>query len=67
MRIQKKPANERDKDEKNMDNMLKEFGFTFDQQPSISIKSRKGSEIKLNQQDEIGQNLHNDSQRKNYR
>ena len=30
MRIQNKPAYERENDEKNMDNMLKEFGFTFD-------------------------------------
>jgi hypothetical protein len=49
MKIQKKPAYERDNDEKNMDNMLKEFGFTFDQQPQINIKSRKGSDMKINQ------------------
>ena len=67
MKIQKKPAYERDNDEKNMDNMLKEFGFTFDQQPQINIKSRKGSDMKINQQDDISQNLHNDSMKKNYR
>ena len=62
MKIQKKPAYERDNDEKNMDNMLKEFGFALKQQPQINIKYRKGSDMKINQYDDISQNLHNDTQ-----
>lgn len=56
MKIQNRSKNfrERDIDEKNMDNMLKEFGFNgFDQQNSSlsslknNSKIRKGSETKF--------------------
>ena len=68
MKIQHKATYERDNDEKNMDNMLKEFGFNDFEIPQVNFKNRNGSLTKFSEKPEdLSQNMQNEQQKRVHR
>ena len=61
MKIEQKTINERHNDEKNMDNMLKEFGFNDFEIPQVNFKNRNGSLTKFSEKaDDLNENMKNE-------